>query len=99
MKIQAIALLCRGLRQTRSDWGTTQRQLLANAVYHSPIHSIATRTKTSTSTTAVLTLKKKICVVGAGPAGFYAAQYLVKHLADAEVDIVEKLPVPFGLVR
>lgn len=42
---------------------------------------------------------RKVCIVGAGPAGFYAAQYLVKHLTDVQVDIVEKLPVPFGLVR
>lgn len=43
--------------------------------------------------------KKKVCIVGAGPAGFYAAQYVVKHVLDADVDIIEKLPVPFGLVR
>ncbi|KAL7735047.1 hypothetical protein ACLKA6_016959 [Drosophila palustris] len=42
---------------------------------------------------------KRICIVGAGPAGFYAAQYLLKQLTDCAVDIVEKLPVPFGLVR
>ncbi|XP_030378395.1 NADPH:adrenodoxin oxidoreductase, mitochondrial [Scaptodrosophila lebanonensis] len=42
---------------------------------------------------------KRICIVGAGPAGFYAAQYLLKQLSDCAVDIVEKLPVPFGLVR
>ncbi|XP_062136565.1 NADPH:adrenodoxin oxidoreductase, mitochondrial [Drosophila sulfurigaster albostrigata] len=42
---------------------------------------------------------KRICIVGAGPAGFYAAQYLLKQLSDCSVDIVEKLPVPFGLVR
>lgn len=41
----------------------------------------------------------KICIVGAGPAGFYAAQHLMKHLKCANVDILEKLPVPFGLVR
>lgn len=43
--------------------------------------------------------KKKICIVGAGPAGFYAARYLVKHLEHSYVDIIEKLPVPYGLVR
>lgn len=43
--------------------------------------------------------KKKVCIVGAGPAGFYAAQHLIKNLPDCYVDIVEKLPVPFGLVR
>lgn len=41
----------------------------------------------------------KICIVGGGPAGFYAAQHLVKNLANAEIDILERLPVPFGLVR
>ncbi|XP_017068942.1 NADPH:adrenodoxin oxidoreductase, mitochondrial [Drosophila eugracilis] len=42
---------------------------------------------------------KRICIVGAGPAGFYAAQLILKQLDDCVVDVVEKLPVPFGLVR
>lgn len=42
---------------------------------------------------------KRICIVGAGPAGFYAAQQLLKKLDDCVVDVLEKLPVPFGLVR
>ena len=41
----------------------------------------------------------RICVVGAGPAGFYASQYILKHLPSSSIDIIEKLPVPFGLVR
>uniref|UniRef100_A0A8C9G4C9 NADPH:adrenodoxin oxidoreductase, mitochondrial n=1 Tax=Pavo cristatus TaxID=9049 RepID=A0A8C9G4C9_PAVCR len=41
----------------------------------------------------------RICVVGSGPAGFYTAQHILKHHDLAEVDIYEKLPVPFGLVR
>ncbi|XP_064600487.1 NADPH:adrenodoxin oxidoreductase, mitochondrial-like [Liolophura sinensis] len=41
----------------------------------------------------------KICVVGSGPAGFYTAQYILKGHSSVEVDIYEKLPVPFGLVR
>ncbi|KAK2575015.1 hypothetical protein KPH14_008762 [Odynerus spinipes] len=41
----------------------------------------------------------KICIVGAGPAGFYAAQQLIKISKDIRVDILERLPVPFGLVR
>lgn len=75
--------------------GSTQRLLSTSAT----ISSSSTTNKTSTSTVPRSTNKKKICIVGAGPAGFYAAQYLVKHLDDAEIDIVEKLPVPFGLVR
>lgn len=45
------------------------------------------------------TFKPKICVVGAGPAGFYATQHLIKNIPNVKVDILEKLPVPFGLVR
>lgn len=44
-------------------------------------------------------IKPKICIVGAGPAGFYAAQHLAKKLEQPEIDIYERLPVPFGLVR
>ncbi|KAJ8962053.1 hypothetical protein NQ314_005836 [Rhamnusium bicolor] len=44
-------------------------------------------------------IKPKICIVGAGPAGFYTAQHLVKKLEKPEIDIYERLPVPFGLVR
>lgn len=46
-----------------------------------------------------ITKTPKICIVGAGAAGFYAAQHLNKHLKCANIDIYEKLPVPFGLVR
>ena len=43
----------------------------------------------------------KICIVGSGPAALYTAQYVLKSLPDLKktVDIYEKLPVPFGLVR
>lgn len=39
-----------------------------------------------------------VAVVGSGPAGFYTTQKLVRH-PDIKVDIFERLPVPFGLVR
>ncbi|XP_049877910.1 NADPH:adrenodoxin oxidoreductase, mitochondrial [Pectinophora gossypiella] len=41
----------------------------------------------------------RVCIVGAGPAGFYAAMHLSKHLDNVNIDILEKLPVPFGLIR
>ncbi|KAJ3641136.1 hypothetical protein Zmor_027654 [Zophobas morio] len=44
-------------------------------------------------------LNPKICIVGSGPAGFYAAQYMASRLQTAQIDIFERLPVPFGLVR
>ena len=42
---------------------------------------------------------RSVCVVGAGPAGFYSAQQVLKGNPGTKVDILEKLPVPFGLVR
>lgn len=41
----------------------------------------------------------RIAIIGAGPAGFYAAQALVVADERAEVTVVERLPVPHGLVR
>ncbi|KAJ8734109.1 hypothetical protein PYW07_014660 [Mythimna separata] len=43
--------------------------------------------------------RPQICIVGAGPAGFYAAMHLIKKLENVNIDILEKLPVPFGLIR
>ncbi len=40
-----------------------------------------------------------VAVVGAGPSGFYAAAALLKALDRVEIDIIEALPTPFGLIR
>lgn len=41
----------------------------------------------------------RIAVVGSGPAGFYAAEALLRSGLPLGVDLYERLPVPFGLVR
>ncbi len=41
----------------------------------------------------------RVAVVGSGPAGFYAANALLTADPPAEVDMVERLPTPWGLVR
>jgi ferredoxin/flavodoxin---NADP+ reductase len=42
----------------------------------------------------------RVAVIGSGPAGFYAAGHLLKDAAAAlEVDMLERLPTPWGLVR
>ncbi|KAF4522071.1 hypothetical protein B566_EDAN004054 [Ephemera danica] len=51
------------------------------------------------STTQRFDKDAQICVVGAGPAGFYVAQHLTKALPEARIDIFDRWPVPFGLVR
>jgi len=42
----------------------------------------------------------RVAIIGSGPAGFYAAEALLKR-ADAlvEVDMFDRLPTPYGLVR
>jgi ferredoxin--NADP+ reductase len=42
----------------------------------------------------------RIAVIGSGPAGFYAAGHLLKESEGRfEVDMLERLPTPWGLVR
>ena len=41
----------------------------------------------------------RVAVVGSGPAGFYAAGALLGADPPAEVDLIERLPTPWGLVR
>lgn len=41
----------------------------------------------------------RVAIVGSGPSGFYAAEALFKSELNIQVDMFEKLPVPFGLVR
>ncbi|MFT4199714.1 FAD-dependent oxidoreductase [Gordonia sp. (in: high G+C Gram-positive bacteria)] len=45
----------------------------------------------------------RVAIIGAGPAGIYAADALMKHddLADrgVSIDLYERMPAPFGLIR
>ncbi len=42
----------------------------------------------------------RVAIIGAGPAGFYAAAHLLKQSElNIQVDLFDKLPTPFGLVR
>ncbi|HEX4445055.1 MAG TPA: FAD-dependent oxidoreductase [Galbitalea sp.] len=45
--------------------------------------------------------KLRLAIVGAGPAGIYAADILLKAEAefDISIDLFEQLPAPYGLVR
>lgn len=43
---------------------------------------------------------RHIAIVGSGPAGYYAAEAAQKAFGDgAAIDIIDRLPVPFGLIR
>ena len=41
-----------------------------------------------------------IAIIGSGPAGYYAAEAAQKKFGDnVRIDIIDRLPVPFGLIR
>ena len=44
-------------------------------------------------------MSRTIAVVGSGPGGMYAVQGLLDKLPDCRVDVIERLPSPFGLIR
>ena len=46
---------------------------------------------------SVVEVVQRIAIVGAGPSGFYAADQLLR--AGFAVDLYDRLPTPFGLVR
>ncbi len=41
----------------------------------------------------------RIAIVGAGPAGAFAAAALLRVRGDAQIDLLERLPTPWGLLR
>lgn len=41
----------------------------------------------------------RVAVIGAGPAGTYASDILSKSGLNVSIDLIERLPAPFGLVR
>src|SRR5437764_12389013 len=43
---------------------------------------------------------RHFAIVGSGPAGFYTAEALEKaYGGDARIDIIDRFPVPYGLIR
>jgi ferredoxin--NADP+ reductase len=44
-------------------------------------------------------LRPRVAVIGAGPAGAFAAASLLRKHGDAEIDFFERLPTPWGLLR
>ena len=40
-----------------------------------------------------------VAIIGSGPSGFYTADSLLKSNRDIQIDIIERLPTPFGLIR
>lgn len=41
----------------------------------------------------------RVAIIGTGPSGFYAAEHLLKLEPGIEIDLIDRLPTPYGLVR
>ena len=41
----------------------------------------------------------RVAIIGSGPAGFYTAKALLRVCKSCEIDIIERLPTPYGLIR
>ena len=41
----------------------------------------------------------RVAIIGAGPSGFYAAEALTRGEVKTQVDMFDRLPAPYGLVR
>ena len=44
-------------------------------------------------------MTRSVAVIGSGPGGMYIAQGLVDKLPGCRIDVIDKLPSPFGLIR
>ena len=43
---------------------------------------------------------RHVAIIGSGPAGYYTAESLLKLLGDqVQIDVIDRLPVPYGLIR
>ena len=44
-------------------------------------------------------MSASFAIVGSGPSGMYAADALLKNFPDCHIDVFDKVPMPFGLIR
>jgi NADPH-dependent glutamate synthase beta subunit-like oxidoreductase len=44
-------------------------------------------------------MSSSIAIVGSGPSGFYALDGLARAMPGARIDMIDRLPTPYGLVR
>ena len=42
---------------------------------------------------------RSVAIIGSGPGGMYVAQALLENAPGCNVDIIDRLPSPFGLIR
>ena len=88
------------------EWGTSSwliYRLLGNSRYHSHFkYSLGLRGRSHFQFGYRHISKHApihVAIVGSGPAGFYTADRILRNVEHARVDIFERQPAPFGLIR
>jgi len=66
---------------------------------HRLVRSVITRAHSCSKPLSTVATLPRIAVCGSGPSAFYSIKYLLDKHPDVHIDIIEKLPTPFGLVR
>ena len=93
-----------GLRQEGRVWQRAIQASIPPANRPFCVSTVCVRLERVTETNEL-----RIAVIGAGPAGVYSSDIFLRQLGKlgdelglgtkARIDLFEKLPVPFGLVR
>lgn len=80
--------------------GWVFRGMLKLPVRWSSVTSPATASTAATaSSVTAQSLRPRIGIVGSGPAGSFTAQALRRRFPEAELEVLDALPVPYGLIR
>jgi adrenodoxin-NADP+ reductase len=66
--------------------------------------TLLAKTRSAGTITGNRSFSYKVAIVGSGPSGCYTAKYLQsflekKGVVDNQIDILDRLPTPYGLVR
>src|SRR5262245_38163118 len=85
----------RRLRRLRAPGEVRIRARPERGVLRRGEHSRADADGGVTPSTATV----RVAIVGAGPAGAFAADRLLRARGDVEIDLFERLPTPWGLLR
>jgi len=89
-----VNTLSRTITQARNGSKTTN---LSTSVLRD--HLAALRLSTAADDAQKATKTPTVCVIGSGPSACYTAKYILKDRQDVKIDVIERLPTPFGLVR
>ncbi|RWZ52678.1 cytochrome P450 [Labedella phragmitis] len=84
----------RGMLKLPVQWSSDSGAAGVGAAADGAAAPTAGSTETATPSTPA-----RVAIVGAGPAGCFTAQALRRAAPDAQIDVFDALPVPYGLLR